>query len=203
MINTDEAIEKISEIYHHLSKAGIYRGYKPIVVAISGIIGIIASIIQPFFINNYFSINFVLYWISIAALNLTLCTLVILYQYFFKENFHEKQKTICIMIQFIPMVIAGAIITLFFIPNDKLTLPLLPGIWAIIFSLGIFNVRPHLTNLTLIPAFYYLLCSIMLFWLKFYNINLLSFGMGITFGFGQLISALTLYRSIEKKSNER
>ncbi len=201
MIDINEAVNNISEIHHQLSKTSIYRGYKPIVVGISGILGITASIIQPFFIKNFLSVSFVIYWVIVAAINLTLCTLMILYQYFFKENIHEKQKTICIMTQFIPMIIAGAIITLFFTLNGDVTTPFLPAIWAMIFSLGIFNIRPYLTNLTIISAAFYLLCSVFLFYLKSYNLNLLSFGMGLTFGFGQIISAIILYLSIEKINN--
>lgn len=200
MIDINEAINNISEIHHQLSRTNIYKGYKPVVVVISGIIGMLASIIQPFFIKNFLSISFVFYWVIVAAINLVLCSLMILYQYFFKEDIHEKQKTLCIMTQFIPMIIAGAIITLFFTFNGESTIPFLPAIWALIFSMGIFNVRPYLTNLTIIPAVFYILSSIFLFYLRLYNINLLSFGMGFTFGMGQILSALTLYWSIEKIS---
>lgn len=201
MIDINEAIDNISEIHHQLSKAAIYKGYKPVVVTISGIIGMLASIIQTFLIKNFLSIYFVIFWVIVAVINLTLCTLMILYQYFFKENIHEKQKTLCIMTQFIPMMIAGAIITVFLALNGKDTIPFLPAIWAMIFSMGIFNVRPYLSNLTIIPAAFYIICSLFLFYLRLYNTNLLPIGMGLSFGLGQILSAMTLYWSIERINN--
>jgi hypothetical protein len=203
MNDSSDAMNKISEIYSQLSKTGVYRGYKPHVIAFSGIISIIAAILKPYLILTQTSMNFIIYWVIIAVINLTICTLMILYQYFFKENQFERQKTLIIMIQFIPMIIAGGIATIFLSYNDGTSILLLPGIWAILFGMGIFNVRPYLTNLTIIAAIFYFISSIVLFYLKFYHVNLLSIGMGLTFGIGQLLSAFILYWSIEKNNHEK
>jgi hypothetical protein len=203
LIDTNDALDKIEEIHNQLSKFGLYKGYKSIVVAISGLIGICGASIQRFFVKEIDGIDFVIFWCIIAGINLVLCTLMILYQYFFKESDFERKKTLAVMVQFIPMIIGGIIVTPFFALNGSSSILLLPGLWALLFGIGILNVRPYLSGLTFIASAFYFLGAIILFYLRFYFMDLLSIGMGLTFGIGQIISAFVLYWSMERNSYER
>ncbi len=199
MFETNEALDKITEIHHQLSKTGIYKGYKSIIVMLSGLIGITAAVIQPFITKDNSSQLFVIYWAVIASINLVLCTGMIAYSYFFKETDYEKKQTLAVLMQFIPMIASGIIVTPFFTLYGREAIPFLPGIWALLFGMGILNVRPYLSNLTIFASLYYLICSIILLYLRFYNVNYLTLGMALTFGIGQFISATILYLSVEIK----
>ena len=201
MFDTDEALAKIEEIHHHLAKSGIYRGYRSFVVAFSGIIGILAAILQPLVVQGTDSFVFVGYWGAVAGINLILCTVMILYRFLFRETRFEQQKTLTVLIQFIPMILAGCLVTPFLAFNGAATIPLLPGVWALLFGMGILNVRPYLTNHTLIPALFYFAGAGLLFYLRYYDAHWLTAGMGAVFGTGQLLSALVLYLGSERSED--
>lgn len=202
MKETDNAINKLEEIHAQLAKSGIYRGYRSVYVAVSGLIAFIATLCYPAFVEYTVSRAFVYYWVAVALINCTLAAGMIFYQYIKTETRFEKQKILKVSAQFAHMFIAGAIVTIAITYSDSSYIPLLPGIWAVLFGMGIVTMRPYLPALVILAVFYYFLAGAVLFILSRTHPGLLAQAMGAGFGLGQLISAGILYWSIERGEDE-
>jgi hypothetical protein len=193
----------MEDISEQLVKASVYRGYRSFYVGLSGIIGLMASYFAPQFVHEVKSLSFVYYWGGVACANLILCGVCLGYQYFFKDTDYNRRKTRQILLQLAHTLGAGLIVCsiAFFVSREMI--PILPGLWALIFGLGIFTMRPYLPDITVLAGYFYLAAALVLFLVAGTAPSLLVIGMGIAFGAGQLLSAALLYAGIERASYER
>lgn len=196
----NEALNELKTIHNQMAKSSIYKGYRSFYVALGGIIGLIAVFIQPCFVKKIESRVFVYYWLIIAAINLVLCLLMICYQYFFIESAFQQKITKRVVIQFLPMLIAGALVTLPLHLNNSF-ISYLPGIWAVIFALGVFNVRPYLPDITSLVGIYFFIAAAGLFYLAYFQSTLLLPVFGLSFSIGLFIGSLVLYFSVGSKKD--
>jgi len=202
MNSTREAFDQIDEIHRQLARSSIYRGYRSFYVALSGILGLAAGLASPAFVETVPSRVFVGYWVVVSGINLSLCAALMGYRYVVMKSRWERKKTVQVLNQFVPMLVAGLMVTLSLFYIGEHTLALLPGIWALLFGMGLFSLRPYLPDRIMACALYYFAAAGVLFWMAYSAPRLLSLGMGITFGAGQLLSAAVLYWSIEKNDQE-
>jgi hypothetical protein len=76
---------------------------------------------------------------------------------------------------------------------------LLPGLWAVLFGLGVFASRPYLPRATGWVALFYLAAGGLLLWAADRpGVALNGWGVGGVFGVGQLATALVLHRNVER-----
>jgi hypothetical protein len=116
-----------------------------------------------------------------------------------RDDAFGRRKTLKVVGQLLPCFAAGLIVTggLLYLANDYI--PLLPGLWAILYSLGIFASRPYLPRAIGWVGLFYLLCGSGLLVLAKGGLSLQPWGLGLTFGIGQLGAALVLYGNKERK----
>ncbi len=199
MIEVNKAIEQLSEIHRHLSKTEIFRGLSALPIAIMGLIAILGGYFQPYFINHE-SINFIYYWFAIAVINIIFSGCVIAYNYLYKESQFDQKRTLRTIGQVIPAIVSGLVVTGYFIMDLNLMLyvQILPPVWNILFSLGIFSAKPYLPRWIIIPALYFLVCGFLLMFL--WNETGLSahWKMPISFGIGFFLSAGVFYWENER-----
>jgi hypothetical protein len=103
--------------------------------------------------------------------------------------------------QFIPSAGAGALLTfvlLRFVPSAAW---MLPGMWQIIFSLGIFASCRFLPRLMIAPGAWYMLTGLASISLAG-NFALSPWTMGIAFGLGQLLMAAVLFHHASEVDDE-
>ena len=74
---------------------------------------------------------------------------------------------------------------------------LLPGLWSILFSLGVFASRRLLPRAIVGVAWFYLLAGLGCLAMAQGEASLSPWAMGIPFGGGQLLAAAVLYRTLE------
>jgi hypothetical protein len=78
---------------------------------------------------------------------------------------------------------------------------MMPGIWAICFSLGMFASRTLLPRFITVVAGYYLIAGCMCLVMTRATVSQFSpWAMGLTFGVGQLLSAGVLYWNLERRN---
>jgi hypothetical protein len=75
---------------------------------------------------------------------------------------------------------------------------MLPGLWAVTFSLGVFASRRFLPRSIVLVAGYYLVAGLYCLTLDRAAVALSPWTMGLVFGAGQLLTAATLYWSLER-----
>src|SRR6266511_678297 len=66
-VDVTRALDQIAEIHQQIAKGEVYRGYRSLPVAASGLMGIAAAWLQPASLGTADPIGFVLYWAAIAA----------------------------------------------------------------------------------------------------------------------------------------
>jgi uncharacterized protein YqgC (DUF456 family) len=93
--------------------------------------------------------------------------------------------------QFLPSVLAAAIITAGFVRLSAALVPLLPGLWAICFGVGTFASRPYLPRASTVVAIFYYVAGVVLLWNARAD-ALNGWWVGGTFGAGQLVAAIVL-----------
>jgi len=198
----NKAIDQISEIYNHLSKSEVFKGYRPFTVFFIGLISFLFAVIQSIIPINFTELQFIIQWICLAFLILVLIIGNITINYITSYKNHEKYKIKKILLQFLPCMLAGCIITIFFIFYDNNLLKYLPGLWALIFGMGIIAMRPYLPSSIIYVGFFYILAGCFLLYLTKYNLSLSPWGMGLTYSIGHFLSALILYIYIKGGNHE-
>ena len=105
--------------------------------------------------------------------------------------------------QFLPCIVAGALLTVvlaLFVPDN---LWMLPGLWQMLFGLGIFASHRRLPRPTLGVAMFYLLAGVLCLALARGEAALSPWAMCIPFGVGQLYAAAVLYWTLERGHDEQ
>ena len=198
-MDVSRALSQIAEIHQQIAKGEVYRGYRPLPVAASGLIGILAASLQPRELPARDPVAFVMYWCAVAALAGLVGVSEIAYNYVRREDDAERRRTRRVVGQFLPSIVGAAAITASFVHLSASLIPLLPGLWAICFGIGVFASRPYLPRASGFVALFYFAAGIALLWQAHGPESLHGWWTGATFGVGQLLAALVLYWHVERR----
>jgi len=197
----NKALVQISEIHAQLAKSEIYRGCSPLVVAFTGGFAILGGLLQPWIVPTGLPLAFVNYWVVVALVSFAFVAAHIGSDYWSCASPSRRRATRKILGQFLPCVLAGAILTGLLIQPDASRGALLPGLWAILFSLGIFSCRPYLPRTIGWVALFYLIAGTVLLSLAGGDTACSPWGMAVTFGVGQFLAALAMHINLERKEH--
>jgi TctA family transporter len=193
------ALGQLADIHQQIAKAEVYRGYRSLPIAASGLIGFVAAWVQSPALGASDPIGFVLYWATIAAFAGFVGASEIIYNYVVHDDRLTRRRTRQVVGQFLPSLLAGAAITVSFVHLSAALVPLLPGLWAICFGIGTFASRPYLPRASGWIALFYYAAGMALLWLAGGPGPLRGWWVGGTFGTGQLLAALVLYWNLERE----
>jgi len=194
------ALDQISEIHEQLAKGEIYRGFRSVPVAASGLLALAAPVAADRFGVATSDWRLVAFWSVVAALGMLLSSSGIASNYALRNTERERRLTRRVAGQMIPCLFSGVLVAAAFLAAGA-PLTYLPGLWAILFGLGVFSARPYLPRMVGWVALGYLVAGFHLLLLGWRRPDLLSWGMGLTFGVGQLVSALVLYWNLERNNH--
>jgi hypothetical protein len=192
------ALAQVAEIQDQLTRADVYRGYRSVPVAGSGIIGLFAAWLQPAGLPAD-PLAFVGYWIVIAICAGFVGVSEIVYNYVVHDEALARRRTRRVVGQMLPSLLGAAIITGSFVHLSAELVSLLPGIWAICFGIGIFASRPFLVRASGWAALYFYAAGVALLWTAQAHAPLSGWSVGGTFGVGQLLTAAVLYWNLENE----
>ncbi len=149
-----------------------------------------AAIAQPFLTNA--PDEFVIYWVAVAGL----CAIVgfgpALYSYATIETDFARRRTRLVFGQFLPCIFVGAVVTAAFVRMGSSFVPCLPGLWAILFGLGLLSARPHLPSAVRWIGLFYLAAGCVLLAWATNHPEPSSWTVGGVFGPGHLAIAIAL-----------
>jgi hypothetical protein len=197
-MDVSRALDQIAEIHQQLAKGEVYRGYRSLPVAVSGLIGIIAAYLQPEGLGAADPIAFITYWMTIAAVAGLVGTSEILYHYVVDDDAAARRRTRMVIGQFLPAIAAGGAVAVCFAHLDGRLIALLPGVWAICFGVGTFASRPYLPRASGWVALYYYAAGFALLWMARDAGLLNGWWIGGTFALGQLFAAIVLWWNLER-----
>lgn len=195
-MRVDDALRQIEAIHEQLDKGEVYRGFQVGGVAAAGVLGILAAALQDRVVDDGYFLH---YWILVA----TVCAFAAggsaLFAFVWREDAWARRKTARLMCQFVPCVVTGAAMTWVF-SRAELTC-YLPGLWAMVFGLGLLAARPYLPRATGWVCLFYLACGCGLLLWASQGAALSGWQVGGVFGLGHLASALVLSRNVERENH--
>lgn len=183
-----KALDQISEIHGHLAKTDVYRGYRAVPVALSGVLGLLAAALQGSLVGNELPQTFVLYWMGVALVASATAGGGIVYGYMREESQLARRRTRTAVGQLFPCLVAGFVVAVLMARPGSDSISFLPGLWAVLFSLGIFASRPYLPRMIGWVALYYLAAGTVLLAMAGDPTNLSSWGSGLTVGLGRTMA---------------
>jgi hypothetical protein len=198
-----EALGQIAQIRGQIAQAETFRGYRSATIGASGLLAIGAALVQnmlaPRPIENIDA--YLLIWVSVALVSMALVGTELFFRARASGSEWVCHKTTAAIEQFFPCLVAGGVITLAISYRDPSAIWLLPGMWNTLFGLGILSSRRMMPPAMVWIGMFYLLGGAVC--LAIGPAALGPWGMGCTFGPGQLAAAVILYWTLESSDAAR
>jgi len=194
MNDLNKALADISSIRRQMAQSTEFRGYGPATLASTGVLAVAAAGAQALWlpepaghISGYLGL-----WIGTAVLSAALIGAEMFTR---SRRVHSGMADEMIRMaveQFLPAVGAGALVTLVIARYVPAAYWMLPGLWQVTFSLGVFSSCRFLPRLVAAAGVWYLLTGLGCIALG--DSRALSpWAMGIPYGAGQLLVAGILF----------
>ena len=194
-----EALSQIAEIRQQMARTEVYRGFRSVPVAFSGVLAWAAAIAQAIWIPDPSRdiTSYLTLWIGAAAIGIASAGVEMVLRARHSSRWAREHTWLAVE-QFLPCVVAGGLTTLVLARGAESVLWMLPGLWSILFALGVFASRRLLPRATLGVALYYLVAGLACLALAQGDWAFSPWAMGASFGGGQLLAAAVLYRTLER-----
>lgn len=194
-----EALSQITEIRQQMARAEVFRGYRAMPAAFSGVVAAAAATVQALAITDpqqqlgaYLSL-----WIGAAVISGASAVMEMLARARDAGSSLTRAQTALAVEQFLPCLALGGLVTLVVVRSSPTSAWILPGLWQIFYSLGIFATSRVLPRgMSIIAAFYALAGLTTLAVPADWAFSPLA--MGVPFGVGQLLAAVVLYCALER-----
>ena len=204
MTELRQALDDISAIRSQVARGTEFRGYGPVSIASSGILAMLVAAAQTHWAAGLERDlkTFLVIWISTAGVAVFLSALETLFRVRRVHSGLALQMIQAAVEQFLPCIVVGLLLTvvlLLIAPQDSW---MLPGLWAVIFSLGIFASCRFLPRQMFAVGAWYLAAGLVCLLIAAGRHALLPWAMGIPFGIGQLLVAAVLRFGFEDAIEE-
>ncbi|MGC1423416.1 MAG: hypothetical protein WA354_02350 [Terracidiphilus sp.] len=189
----DKALGDITSIRRQVARTTEFRGYGAATLAATGVFAIGAAVTQAFVlpipasnIGNYLRI-----WITTAILSAILIGMQTLTRTRRIHSGLADEMILMAVEQFLPSVGAGALISVVLVRFVPGSVWMLPGLWQITFSLGVFASCRFLPKPMTAAGCWYLFTGLICIGIGDTR-ALTPWTMGIAYGGGQLLVAAVL-----------
>jgi hypothetical protein len=197
-----EALEQIAEIRQQMARTEVFRGYRAAPVAFSGLLAWAAAVYQAVWIPDPIArlSTYLILWVGAATLSAIASGLGMAWRAMnVSVGSWSREITRLAVEQFAPCLIAGGLLTLVLVRTSEESLWMLPGLWSILFSLGIFASRRLLPRATAAVGLFYLVAGLVCLIMARGPYALSPWAMGVPFGVGQMFAAAVLYGTLERQ----
>jgi hypothetical protein len=193
-----KALADIDAIKKQVARGTQFRGYGPVTIAITGLLSLLAAVVQALWLANPREqlTEYLTIWLGTAVLSVALIGAETvtrsrrLHSELADEMIHSAIE------QLVPVGVAGALLTFVLLRFAPDTLWLMPGLWQILFSLGIFASCRFLPRALFAAGAWYLCSGLVCIAIAAAGGGWSPWLMGVPFGFGQLMMAAILYYSL-------
>jgi hypothetical protein len=203
MNDLHKALGDISSIRREVARSTQFRGYGPATLATTGVFAFLAAAAQAVWLSD--SANHVRgylgIWISTALLSAALTGAQM---YTRSRRIHSGLSDEMIHMaveQFLPSVATGLLVTVVLVHYVPSVVWMLPGLWQVIFSIGVFSSCRFLPRPMIAAGVWYLFTGLLCLALGD-NRALAPATMGLSFGVGQMIVATILLVAAPESEDE-
>ncbi|MFI5013729.1 MAG: hypothetical protein ACHQAY_15420 [Hyphomicrobiales bacterium] len=197
MPDLDRALADISAIRGQMARGSEFRGYGPMTMAGTGVLALLAASLQALWLPDPASdvSSYIALWVTAAAASALLIGVEMVAR---TRRIHHGLADEMIQAaigEFMPAGIAGALVTFVLFRCAPQNLSMLPGLWQVMFSLGVFASCRSLPRPIFMVAIWYLFAGLANLALAGEGATFSPWAMGAPFGVGQMLVALILHRS--------
>jgi hypothetical protein len=182
-----QALAEINAIRTQVARDTQFRGYGPVSIAASGVLALSVAALQSRFSREAFEFPaFLSVWVVTAATTVVMTAIETIFRSRRVHSGLANQMLYAAVEQFLPAVIIGILLTVVVMrvaPHDDW---MLPGLWQLMFSLGIFASCRFLPRPMMAVAVWYLVCGLTCLTFESEAKVISPWIMGIPFGLGQL-----------------
>lgn len=203
MDDLNRALGDISSIRQQIARTTEFRGYGPATLAATGIFAIAAAAAQALWlpdplkhITSYLSI-----WIVTALVSAGLIAVQTVTRAHRMHSGIANEMIYMAVEQFLPAAGAGALLTLVLSQYASSAIWMLPGLWQLIFSLGVFSSCRFLPRAMVAAGMWYLITGLTCIALG-ESRGFSPWTMGVSFGVGQFLASGILFFNASEASDE-
>ncbi len=199
-----EALSHIAEIRARAAAAERFRGYRAVPVGTSGALAVLAAVAQPLLVPDPASdlVGYLALWVTTAVVGAAAAGSGLLVRHWSARHPLSRELTRLAVGQFAPCLAAGALVTLAVARHAPEVGWALPGLWQVIFALGVFASCRLLPRATVGVAVFYLLAGAFNLAFAHGPAAFSPWAMGLPFGLGQVAMAGVLYWNLERDHGE-
>jgi hypothetical protein len=199
-----DALTQITEIRQQIARTEVFRGYRAVPITFSGIMALCIAACQAIWLPEPAKNvgDYLILWIGAAILNILVLSVGLILDYRQNSSPLVRSTTLLAVGQFLPCVVAGGLVAYVLWNQAQDALWMLPGLWSILFGLGIFASYRLLPKAVFwVGVYYFVTGALCLAWAQGeYAYSPLA--MAVPFGVGQLLSAAILYWTLERPHGE-
>ncbi len=195
-----EALTQIAEIRTRIAETERFRGYRAVPVAASGVAAAVAGFVQSRLkvdpvlnLGDYLTI-----WVSTAAIAALIAGSGIWLRFHSGVDRLAREMTWLAVGQFAPCLGAGALVTIAIVRHAPEHAALLPGLWQVFFSLGVFASCRLLPKAIALIGIFYLIAGVYNLMQSHGDSAFAPWSMAIPFGLGQFGTGALLYWKLER-----
>jgi hypothetical protein len=197
MRDLDRALADITAIRSQMARGTEFRGYGPVTIATTGLLTIAAAGAQAILLPNPSAdiAGYLILWVVVALVSAILIGVEMvararrIHSGFADEMLHTAVE------QFMPAAVAGALLTVVLARFVPQSIWMLPGLWQIVFGLGVFASCRTLPRGIFAAGAWYLTAGLANIAFASPDNGLSPWAMAVPYGIGQLYIAAVLYRS--------
>jgi hypothetical protein len=197
MRDLNRALTDISVIREQLARDTEFRGYGPVALAATGILALVVAGAQGLWLKEPAAHVHLYVWLWVAT---AAVSLIVIGSETIQRSRRAHGDLAVPMLQsaveqFLPAIVAGGLLTVALLQVAPHSLWMLPGLWQVVFSLGVFASCRFLPRPMFIVGVWYLACGLGCLALVPSEQRLSPWVMGVPFGVGQLMVARILHRN--------
>lgn len=203
MSDLRQALAEINAIRTQVARDTQFRGYGPLSIAATGVLALVVAAVQSHMLKNdrdFFP--FLCIWVATAAVALGLAAIETIGRARRAHCGLANEMLLAAVEQLLPALVVGVLLTAVLFRTAPQELWMIPGLWQLLFSLGVFASCRFLPRQTWVVGLWYLVSGLFCLWMQSGPRTFSPWTMGIPFGVGQLLIAAVLQYGFEKSIEE-
>ena len=196
-VNCDGTSHSVASDRRQMTRSEVFCGYRSMTVGLSGVLNLVAAGFQSLWITSPESDlgHYLCLWITVATTSVLVTSAELYCRTRAVGPALAREMSLLAVDQFLPCLIVGVLFTLCIYHNTPHVAWMLPGLWSLVFGLGVLASYRHLPRQVFWVGLYFVVCGFAcLTWGQQEN-ALSPWQRAISFGGGQLLMAAVPVRT--------
>jgi hypothetical protein len=192
----NKALDDIAALRSQVARSSEFLGYGPTTLAATSGIAVIAAVAQRYLIPQPASdvVAYLALWVCAAGLSMILIAVEVVTRSKRAHSGLANEMVMSAVEQLLPAVAAGVLLTCVMARSASESLWMLPGLWQILLSLGLYASARSVPRPMILTGGWYLCSGLACIAFAHGDDAFSPIAMGASFGVGQLIAAVLIHQ---------